>query len=1225
MSDKGVKNNAFLNNTNITSVEFGGDCSYVGTSAFRGCTSLKEINADNKLTTVGKYAFANTILCSATFNNLTTIYEYAFEDCVELSSITIGGCIEIGSSAFKGCENLKSVYNKNYTITPTVIYDEAFKGCKNLNTISLEYCKDIKTMAFQNCIGLTKISLNRCINIGSSAFKGCENLSQISLSVCSNIYKDAFVNCKNLTKVYIPNTSIFATLNSFSIFHILSEDGTYNINENTYFYISPKIIDKYKINRYWKEYKDYMIMAAENNQIIYKSIRHEEEDLNSYVIENLLDTTSSDSDDDGHYYYKKKFGLITFKSKIDRLNFKLFTDESKKNITSIDIPIDCTHIDEKMFEGYTSLTNVTTLTDSLIKISDFAFKDCKSLTSFNIPESIRYLGEGVFAGCVEIKKFEGNYVKYNNKAVVYNNILISVVPIDDSVTEGRIYNISKIDKDITILGKYCFSGCKKLRRVDIPKNITEIHDGAFEGCENLREVHVENTTPPTLGENVFGDVSEYIDFKIFVPENSLLTYQKKWGDYKLTKDETLGKYIYPKAQKGQIIYYGSNKIKPNHKDSDQKTVTNGDYFKITNVGKTIKNDLYFINNTTVTKVILNESIKLIDENTFKNCSELKYIYIPDTLEKLSSGCFHGCKSLIRIHIPNGSNENLYINSIDDVVVSSPSIYSTPSNVVSPIINDYISSSLDLADGIFYDCTSLKEFGSYYKGCVSDDNRCYINKYNTLQFFAQGDLLEKKYTIPDNIQTIGKSAFRGSTIESIEMKSSTITIDEYAFADCKDLTGISGWNNVKTISNNAFAGCKNLQTTELPNSLTTIGDYAFDMCNSLGLKNIPDDVTKIGNFAFRQCYEITNGDKPFGLGSITTINKCVFTECSGLTNININESITTIDEGAFSGCSGLATLSIPKESKLTTINNRAFENCSSIETITIPDSLKDIGESAFYNCSKLKSVNVYTNSNLNSIGNSAFEDCSELESLHLPNSLTHIGIKAFANCTSFGGIIGSDSDSDNIISMLTIPKNVETLGDNCFQNTYIQTLNIPEGSKLEKIPDYAFNGCSNLINIFIEESRDFKSNIKTIGLHAFDGCINLCNITKNGKTQSLELPNSIEYVGDYAFNGCQHISSVRMPENLKNLGNYCFNTSLNTIFYIPHYLITPPKFSKLGQEVKDIDSNPVYPFGQSFNNGKIVQPEIYIYTLNYNEYAKDPVWRYTYIYPGNAIRWSYTLK
>jgi hypothetical protein len=55
---KGVDSKSFMDQTTITSVEFGEECSFVGDSAFARCTTLGGINTDNVVETIDENAFA---------------------------------------------------------------------------------------------------------------------------------------------------------------------------------------------------------------------------------------------------------------------------------------------------------------------------------------------------------------------------------------------------------------------------------------------------------------------------------------------------------------------------------------------------------------------------------------------------------------------------------------------------------------------------------------------------------------------------------------------------------------------------------------------------------------------------------------------------------------------------------------------------------------------------------------------------------------------------------------------------------------------------------------------------------------------------------------------------------------------------------------------------------------------------------------------------------------
>lgn len=1121
-----IPDNKFAGQSTITSVVFGKNCNFIGQNAFGDCISLSKINDDNKIENIQPYAFANCSnllsvnfnelsinLCSNAFygcNNLESVNmpqcinipTNAFANCYNLMYINIPNVTEIGVSAFSSCYNLMSVnIEKNFY----QIYPYAFYGCSNLKDINLNKCLSIGERAFDCCSSLNTINLSMCNFIGSYAFNECINISQVTLSSCDSIYEGAFTNCYNLNKVYINNPeSRFCSLYSSHVFciHDKSTPSLCSINSGITFYFRADVIDKYKTDRFWMYYKDYMMTLAQNNQILYTTKDKEPINIDEY---NKTNTNTAKNRKLTNYI------IMEFEKKVDDLNYGIFKDSS--TLTSIDMPLGCQSIGANEFENCEYLKEFKP-SDTLKNIGNYAFKNCKSLSSFTIPESVDTLGEGIFAGCENIDTFKGyeKFIKYNGKSLVYNNTLICVLPKDNSDTEGRFYKISDIDKNIVRLGESCFYGCKNMRRVDIPSNVEDIGNGAFEECTNLYEIHFERDEPPTIGNDVFKNIHE--DFKIFVPEASLSEYNEKWSDLKNN--------IYPKAEDNCIIYYGdeldltdnTNEIPYDHESKIDESVINGTYHKLSFKQPITDIPNYFTGKKSIEKIIIGDNITRIGESAFKNCTDLKYIYLSDMISEFGTECFCNCENLTRIHIPR--------KLFDD-------------------------KESNIGDDIFCGCSKLKEFGSYVKGVVSDDNRCFMIA-NSLKFFAQGDM-EASYTIPDNIVDINKSAFRDSKITNIKLSQSTKTIGEHAFDGCTNLTSIENWKGVESIKEYAFMNCINLGEISLPTNLKTIEAHSFNNCKRMYLNgNIPDSIETIGEHAFYECYQFKciddSTDDTLNLGNITIINKYTFCGCDSLTKVNINNNIESIEENA-------------------------FERCSSLTNVKVS------------NKSNLKSIQAY-----------AFKNCGSLVELYLPASLSYIGSYAFENCTSYKGgdyQTYKDPETSEIKQKyyLSIPKSLTSIEAYCFTNSGIEEVRIQDPlSELEEISSNSFYKCSNLTSVNISSA----SKLNSIGSCAFKDC----NINH------LSLSNNIEYIEDEAFSNC-NISYITLPEKLSSLGNECFYTYAETLtVYIPSSLKTPPVF-KLNENV-NIVSNP---FGDPNN---VTGLTIYSTDFNLtNKYKSDVFW------------------
>ena len=91
-------------------------------------------------------------------SGITSIADYAFSCCTNLSSVTIPNTVtNIGESAFEGCEALMSL-----SIPDSVksIGEEAFSDCQNLTSVTIgEGCKSISSKAFWDCPKLNKITV----------------------------------------------------------------------------------------------------------------------------------------------------------------------------------------------------------------------------------------------------------------------------------------------------------------------------------------------------------------------------------------------------------------------------------------------------------------------------------------------------------------------------------------------------------------------------------------------------------------------------------------------------------------------------------------------------------------------------------------------------------------------------------------------------------------------------------------------------------------------------------------------------------------------------------------------------------------------------------------------------------------------------------------------------------------------------------------------------------
>jgi len=211
------------------------------------------------------------------------------------------------------------------------------------------------------------------------------------------------------------------------------------------------------------------------------------------------------------------------------------------------------------------------------------------------------------------------------------------------------------------------------------------------------------------------------------------------------------------------------------------------------------------------------------------------------------------------------------------------------------------------------------------------------------------------------------------------------------------------------------------------------------------------------------------------------------------------------------------------SKITHLNNTynivaigksAFARCELVESVVIPNSVVEIKERAFMNCSSLVSCNIPNT--INSIQEYTFSECKCLTSIILPNTVSSIGKRAFSFCTS--------------LSEMALPNTLESIEDYCFCGTGITSMVIPH--TVTVIGNGAFSQ-TNLTSISFEEG----SCLQRIGDWAFS-CYGQAPM-KGCPLKTIDLPNSLIYIGAYAFAECEELESITIPESMHYVGKLAF--------------------------------------------------------------------------------------
>ena len=371
----------------------------------------------------------------------------------------------------------------------------------------------------------------------------------------------------------------------------------------------------------------------------------------------------------------------------------------------------------------------------------------------------------------------------------------------------------------------------------------------------------------------------------------------------------------------------------------------------------------------------------------------------------------------------------------------------------------------------------------------------------------------------------------------------IGISQYAFQDCTSLKSITLPTSMIYIGSGAFFNCSSLSEIKIPDSVTHIGERAFWCCSSLKRVSFEKNssLTEIGDVAFIECTSLTEIKIPEG---VTDIGWQAFDHCTSLESIELPGSVTFIDSIAFRGCAALTDIYFGG-------TVQQFENiekggawCAGMPSFTIhcsdgdidkvvaqgmSFSLNEAGDGYVVDCYYGDASEVTIPSEYNElpvVGISSFSFAflpsrTSLESVRLPASITYIGEGAL-NVFSLTDIY-FDGTVQQFVAIekdnrwgLSIPYYTLHCSDGDFllrnsQQTYhISSNDTGDGCLFGSYYNY---GIAAEVTVLSE-----YANLPVVGISnaAFAGCTFV---------ESIELPDSITYIGSLAFDCCLSLTDI----------------------------------------------------------------------------------------------------
>ena len=1148
--------NGFMDCENLRTVTFAANSSIanIPSMAFRG-TKLSSITIPASVRTISYESFRGIeTLSTVTFESgsqLEQIGPYAFFECKSIGSIILPDKLEsIGESAFEKCSTLTTL-NTTSASSLSVIENYAFSDCEKLETIDLS----------------SNHSLNR---IGDNAFRGCIKLSTLSLNnELREIGKKAFYDTRELKKVVLPENITFVGDEAFVNAGIeelelnSGSDTTFGTNSFSQYEYDPirkelvpidDQITKLTLNGSLTIDKVFTEYAPQVRLSLHElNVKGERIAPSAFKNCTFLSTiTIADG--------VKVIGESAFEGcdKIVALtlsnDIKEIAENTFKGCTSlktINMPSSVTAVRSGAFDGCVEIANLDL--SNLIEIGSFAFRNT-AITDPVFSENIVSIGESAFENCsninevvinstassTTIKKFAFANCTNITRIVLSKNVIAlnNAFASDTKVTEisvrgefglATLFGESKeevskkitsitIQDDTEVIEAGAFTGCLLVDNITIPSTVKVIGDEAFKGCRGITTIDLP-TGLTKLGKYAFADCDK---LKISALPNGVVDLSE--GVFK--NDSSIEEFTLNSSTQtiGAHAFSGcSNLTIAAFKSVDTPNTT------ITSIG-----DYAFNGCTNLELVVLPTNLTSIGAYAFNGCLSISVSKTNEALTSIGAYAFKGCKGITSFEFANDlSEDNMLGNAILEgcTKVSELKIFGTTSleflfgesvYELKPVLSEVVikGDNISLANNMFKGFTAIRE-------AKRENPDAIIVKIGESAFEECISLTEFNL---DGVEEVGKNAFAGSGLLSIEIPSNGIKLGKYVFANCSSLAELTfaspdpedenfekcikiipegSFQNtilvdvvlpdtVEGIDEAAFANIITLSSFTISNDshLVEIDDSSFAGCSNILEFVIPASMEVLGKAAFSGCSALR--DVTFMANDIIdTICPETFKNCLALTNINLPDTITVIGANAFENCTCLARLDLPDS--LEEIGTSVFTNCQSLNELTIPEKIEVIPNATFKGCYMLEVVT--WNSNIKEIGAEAFFNTPY--SSPIPNTITTIGNKAF----STDGADGKPIPFTNAALVLGVPEQGENsvnlvIGDEAFRKSGITSLTL--GSKVIEIGSNVFAQALELTSVDISGLK-----ITAISEFMFDGCESLANVIMGSN-------NSINTIGEAAF-------------------------------------------------------------------------------------------------------------
>lgn len=556
-----------------------------------------------------------------------------------------------------------------------------------------------------------------------------------------------------------------------------------------------------------------------------------------------VDGESGSCGDNLKWSYNALKKTLTISGSGDMKNYSLYNPSPwykyYNNIDDVIITSGVTSIGESAFSGLNMISMM--IPNSVKSIGQWAFNNCKKLTSVELPYGLLTIDMCAFSHCSSLNSVSipNTVTTIGYCAFQFCSSLTSAEIPNSVVNLANPYEscsgITSVTIGCTKIGLNQIYFDAQIKTLVLTKDVQEtsnfLSNLYHTSSSTLEALYSLNSTPPTVGSPETYKAFE--NCTLYVPKGAKQAYSNDayWGKYnsvveiesaegsEIEKDGI--KYRITSFDECEVIrktiddynVYSGNIVIPD------KVSFNRQEYKVTSIGK----EAFSVSK--LTSVSIPNSVTLIGEEAFSYCEELTYVSIPNSVTSIGDKAFRECKKLAFITIPNSVTH----------IGESAFVYSGITSI------DIPSSITTLSYGVFSYCSELTS--------VSIPNS--VTSIGDWAFRGCGKLAS--ITIPNSVTHIGEWAFAQTGITSISVPATITTLPYGVFNGCRKLISIELPNNLIRIGDKAFYNCESLYSFTIPQSVTSIGEWSFSKCDKLASIYIPNSITSIGAGAFYKSY------------------------------------------------------------------------------------------------------------------------------------------------------------------------------------------------------------------------------------------------------------------------------------------------------------------------------------------------------------------------------------